>query len=356
MQITKHIRNWLDQVLFDEEALFLLVVLGIALLVILFFGATLAPVFAALILSFLLHGAVSACMRIRASRLWAVHIVFFFFIGSLLALLFFFIPLAGRQFRALLEQLPAVVGRVRSVMNDLPTMYPAVISEDQIQIWLDYIATRLQEVSQWVLTSSIDVLPNLFTVMIYLILVPILVYFMLRDSADLLSFAQSLLPKKRNLILRVGREMSRQFANYLRGKAIEILLVGSVTYVCFLALNLNYALVLAALVGFSVLVPFIGAAVVTVPIAFVGLLQWGLSSETAWLLIVYGIIQLLDGNVLVPLLFSEAVNLHPVTIIVAVLVFGGLWGIWGVFFAIPLATLVKAVYMSWPVAPPQESV
>jgi putative permease len=68
----------------------------------------------------------------------------------------------------------------------------------------------------------------------------------------------------------------------------------------------------------------------------------------------YGIVQALDGNVLVPLLFSEAVNLHPVAIIVAVLVFGGLWGLWGVFFAIPLATLVKAVLNAWPTAQKQQ--
>jgi putative permease len=65
-------------------------------------------------------------------------------------------------------------------------------------------------------------------------------------------------------------------------------------------------------------------------------------------MLAYGIIQALDGNVVVPLLFSEAVNLHPVAIIVAVLVFGGLWGFWGVFFAIPLATLVMAVLHAWP--------
>jgi putative permease len=65
-------------------------------------------------------------------------------------------------------------------------------------------------------------------------------------------------------------------------------------------------------------------------------------------MLAYGVIQALDGNVLVPLLFSEAVNLHPVAIIVAVLFFGGLWGVWGVFFAIPLATLVKAVLYAWP--------
>jgi putative permease len=65
-------------------------------------------------------------------------------------------------------------------------------------------------------------------------------------------------------------------------------------------------------------------------------------------MIAYAIIQALDGNVLVPLLFSEALNLHPVAIIVAILVFGGLWGFWGIFFAIPLATVVQAVLKAWP--------
>ena len=63
-------------------------------------------------------------------------------------------------------------------------------------------------------------------------------------------------------------------------------------------------------------------------------------------MVAYGIIQLIDSNVLVPLLFSEAVNLHPVAIIMAVLVFGGLWG-WRIL-VIPLATLVKAVLTAWP--------
>jgi putative permease len=71
-------------------------------------------------------------------------------------------------------------------------------------------------------------------------------------------------------------------------------------------------------------------------------------------MVVYTVIQTLDGNVLVPLLFSEAVNLHPVAIICAVLLFGGLWGFWGVFFAIPLATLFKAVLDAWPKAAPRE--
>ncbi|SQI37043.1 Domain of uncharacterised function DUF20 [Leminorella richardii] len=64
--------------------------------------------------------------------------------------------------------------------------------------------------------------------------------------------------------------------------------------------------------------------------------------------IAYLVVQGLDSNLLVPLLFSEAVNLHPLVIILSVIIFGGLWGFWGVFFAIPLATLVKAVIHVWP--------
>jgi putative permease len=142
--------------------------------------------------------------------------------------------------------------------------------------------------------------------------------------------------------------MNEQILNYIRGKVIEILIVGVISYGAFAMLGLRYSVLLAVAVGFSVLIPYIGAAAVTVPVAMVALFQWGLTPEFTWLMVVYTVIQVLTGNVLEPVLFSEALNLHPVAIIIAVLVFGGLWGFWGVFFAIPLATLVKAVLNAWP--------
>ncbi len=111
----------------------------------------------------------------------------------------------------------------------------------------------------------------------------------------------------------------------------------------FLLFGLNYSLLLAVLVGFSVLIPYIGAFVVTIPVVGVALFQFGAGTEFWSCFAVYLIIQALDGNLLVPVLFSEAVNLHPLVIILSVVIFGGLWGFWGVFFAIPLATLIKAV-------------
>ena len=121
------------------------------------------------------------------------------------------------------------------------------------------------------------------------------------------------------------------------------------SFLVFWWLNLHYALLLAVLMGLSVIIPYVGATMVTFPVIFVAFFQWGLSDHFGYLVLAYTIIQALDTVVLIPLLFSEIVNLHPVAIIVAILFFGGLWGFWGVFFAIPLATLVNAVLNAWPV-------
>jgi putative permease len=171
----------------------------------------------------------------------------------------------------------------------------------------------------------------------------------LKDKEEITAWLSGHLPKQRPMLRRIWAEMDMQIANYARGKAIEILIVGGVSYVSFAFLGLNYAALLGLLVGLSVIIPYIGATLVTIPVVLVALVQWGVGNEFYTVVIVYFVIQILDGNVLVPLLFSEAVNLHPVAIILAVLFFGGVWGLWGVFFAIPLATLIKAIMSAWPV-------
>jgi putative permease len=212
-------------------------------------------------------------------------------------------------------------------------------------------------VGQTIVSQSFATLTTLFSLVIYLVLVPLLVFFFLKDKAVIFRWLGSFLPSNRPFMQAIWAEMNEQAANYVRGKVIEIIIVGSASYIAFVVLGLNYAALLAISVGLSVLIPYVGAAVVTIPVLAVGFYQWGMGAEFYWLFGVYMVIQALDGNVLVPLLFSEAVNLHPVAIIMAVLVFGGLWGFWGIFFAIPLATLIKALLYAWPRARhPEEEV
>jgi len=210
------------------------------------------------------------------------------------------------------------------------------------------VARELSVYGQRALTLSLASLGNVIGLIVYLVLVPILVFFMLKDREKLVKFILSMMPEKRGLMSRIWNEMDGQIANYVRGKVVEIIIVGTVAFVTFAWFGLPYSALLAVLVGFSVLIPFIGAAVATIPVAAVAGFHFGLTDEFAYVLVAYGIIQALDGNVLVPILFSEAVNLHPVSIILAVLFFGGIWGFWGIFFAIPLATLLKSLVTAWP--------
>ena len=189
---------------------------------------------------------------------------------------------------------------------------------------------------------------SVITRLVYAIIMPLLVFFFLKDKWLILNWASAFLPKNRKLAKTVWKDVDRQIANYVRGKFWEILFVWAASFVAFNLFGLPYAMLLGVLVGISVIIPYIGAVAVTVPVLMIAWFQWGWGSEFVWLVVTYLLIQAVDGNVVVPLLFSEVVNLHPVAIIVAILVFGGLWGFWGVFFAIPLATLVQAILCAWP--------
>ncbi|MGK9065077.1 AI-2E family transporter [Stutzerimonas chloritidismutans] len=349
------LRGWVHRYFSDEEAVVPAVLLVVAFAIVLTLGRMLAPVIAGLVLAYLMQGLVGALERKRVPHLIAVWLVFLMFVGALTVCLLFLVPLVWQQVLTLFNELPRMLVEWQSLLLLLPERYPQLLTEEQVLRGIDFMRGEIGRYGQVVLTSSLSSLPLLISLLIYLILVPILVFFFLKDRQQISDWLSGYLPRERTLITQVSQEMNLQIANYIRGKAIEILICGAVSYVVFAALELNYAALLALLVGVSVVVPYIGATLVTIPIALIGLFQWGVGDQFIYLMVAYAIIQALDGNVLVPLLFSEAVNLHPVAIICAVLLFGGLWGFWGVFFAIPLATLFKAVLYAWPrktVAPP----
>ena len=343
------IQRWLHKYFSDPEAIILGVLLLVGFAIVIFMGGILAPLLASVVIAYLLEGLVAMLEHYRVPRGLSVAIVFSLFIAVLLIILLGLIPLLSSQITQLVQvKLPDMIDRGQHALLLLPQKYPNYVSESQITEFMGEIRNGLRVIGQHAVSISIASISGLFALAIYLVVVPMLVFFFLKDKRIMVDWFASLLPQERRVATRVWQEMNEQIGNYVRGKFAEVVVVGVVTYIAFAILGLQYASLLAALVGLSVIIPYIGAAVVTVPVALIAYFQWGWGSDFAVLMIVYGVIQALDGNVLVPLLFSEAVNLHPVAIIAAVVVFGGFWGFWGVFFAIPLATLVKAVVNSWP--------
>ncbi|GGB32226.1 AI-2E family transporter [Oceanisphaera marina] len=342
------IKHWYRQRFTDPGAVALFLSLLFGFVVVYFLGHILAPFFAAVVIAYLLDWPVSRLERLGLGRVLSAAVVQLLFAILVILSLISIVPTFLSQMANLAREIPAMISRSQELLLTLPEEYPELVNVTLIQSVLDDLRSRLLGSADAILSVSLSSLTNAAVLLVYLILVSVLVFFMLKDKRQLLNSSSRFLPRNRELVSRVWREMNVQIANYVRGKVIEILIVGGVSYLSFMLLDLRYPLLLSVLVGFSVLIPYIGAAAATVPVAMVGLFQWGFAPPFFYLMVVYGIIQALDGNVLVPILFSEAVNLHPIAIIMAVLVFGGLWGFWGVFFAIPLATLVKAVVNAWP--------
>lgn len=340
--------QWYRRRFSDPEAIALLVILLAGFCILFFLHDLLAPLLVAIVLAYLLEWPTVRLERIGCSRTWASTIVLVLFVGILLLMVLFVAPVAWQQGINLIRDMPGMLNKLSDFAATLPKRYPALVDAGIIDAMAENIRGRLSGMGDQVVKFSLASLVGLLTLAIYLILVPLMVFFLVKDKAQMQNAVRRVLPRNRSLAGQVWLEMNQQITNYIRGKVLEMIVVGVATYIGFIIFGLSYSLLLAVLVGLSVLIPYIGAFVVTIPVICVALFQFGLGPEFWTLFGVYLIIQALDGNLLVPVLFSEAVNLHPLVIILSVVIFGGLWGFWGVFFAIPLATLVKAVVHAWP--------
>ena len=347
----EYIRNWYQRHFSDPQVVILALFIIVGFAIVLLAGDLLAPLLASIVIAYVLDGAVEILRRGKIPRFLALGLVFSAFIALLLILIFGLLPKLSQQLTQFFRELPNMITQGQALIMQLPDRYPSlaqIFTEEQITELIWSIRSQVISLGHNFITQPLESVVGLLTIMVYLILVPLLVFFFLKDKEKILDWLEGFLPKDRELTNEVWFEVNQKIASYIRGKFLEVFLIWSVTYVTFVFLGLQYAMLLSFLVGISVIIPYVGAAVVTIPVAFVAYFQWGFGAEFAYVLIAYTVIQFLDGNILVPLLFSEVVNLHPVAIISAVLVFGGIWGLWGVFFAIPLATLVNAVIKAWP--------
>jgi putative permease len=346
--------DWFKRHFNDPQVVILFVLLIFGTAVILTLGKILTPLLASVVIAYLLDGIVERLRRWRIHRFIAVLIVFLSFMAALLFLLFGLMPKISYQIGQVVADLPAMVARGQAQLMHLPERYPDFITQEQIARIMRYFQTEVARWGQHALSFSLASVRGLVTFLVYLLLVPLMVFFFLKDKYKIFTWAQRFMPPNNELANLVWHQVDRQTGNYIRGKFWETLIIWATAYVVFLLIDLQYAMLLGFIVGISVLVPYVGVVVVTFPVALAGYFQWGVGSELLTLLIAYGVIQLIDGNILAPLLFSEVVDLHPVAIIAAVLVFGGVWGFWGVFFAIPLATLIEAVLSVLPSLQPNK--
>ncbi len=342
------LNNWYRRYFTHPQAAVLVVLLLSGFIILYFMGSMLAPMLAAAVFAYLLEGPIQKLTARDVPRLAAVSLVFLLFVLVMGFIMVGLLPILSGQASQFFQELPGMLNRGQDVLLHLPERYPGIFSAELVNEIVLALRRGASDFGQELVSVSVASIPAIITLLVYLVLVPLMIFFFLKDKHAIRAWLSRFLPSDRSLVSHLWREMDAQMGNYIRGKVYEIAIVGATTYIVFKLFGLNYASLLSITVGLSVLIPYIGAAVVTLPVALVAYFQWGFDPVFIWLVVAYFVIQFLDGNILVPVLFSDAVNLHPLAIIIAILVFGGLWGFWGVFFAIPLATLVKALINVWP--------
>ena len=342
----EEINNLFRKIFSNEETLVFASLLTGAFLIIFFLGNILTPFFISIIFAYLLVGLQNRLEGLGFNSGIALALTYSFFLLLGIAFLVWLGPLVYQQVNALVDAVPETIKLISTIVASLAEEYPQLQTLSNV-VKDEFVEPDLPE-TDVILKTLLGAISTGVTLSINLILVPILVFFFLFDKKSIISSFLSILPKERAMLRQVWVEMDDQLSNYVRGKALEIVIVGCAAALIFMYFDLQYIALLSILVGFSVLIPFLGAFIVTLPVAVLGLVQFGLTSDFWLLMSVYLVLQILDGYLLVPILFSDAVKLHPVVIMLAVFVFGAMFGFWGVFFAIPIATLIKAIWNSWP--------
>lgn len=339
----------------DPQITAMILVLVAGALLILTLGKALAPVLTAVVVAYLLEGMVRHLTRWGAPRPLSVGLVFGLFLLLMLAVLFLLMPALAQQLTKLLGEIPRITGVVKSLMRAFAESASGLVNPAFAENLLVRLVEASQNLAADTVTYLLQSIPGLLSVFVYLFLVPFLVFFFLKDKEVLLAGFRRFLPKERNLLMRVLRNADYGMAGYIRGKFLELLLLGGASYVVFTVQGVEYAFLLALLTGLSVLIPFLGVAVATVPVVVLGLVQWGISIEAMEPFIAYTVLQILDGSIVAPLILGESCRLHPTLIMGAVLLFGFFWGVLGVFFAVPLAVLVKSILEAIPAPTPNHA-
>lgn len=339
--------EWYRKRFSDPHLVSLLVVIVLLFVLIYFFNKILLPILIAVVLSYLLDKPVSLISKFGISRTISVILILTIFIAIVSIMMMILMPLIWQQGVSLIRNIPNMLTLLNNFLITLPEHYPELIDVGLFDSIIRGIQTKTAQLGNTVIQISIVSLLGVISIIINAVLIPIIMFFLLKDKDMIWRYCAQLLPKNRQVIDHVAHEMDQQIGNYIVGNVLQIIILSVWVYIPFWYFGLDYGLLLAVIIGVSAIIPYVGVIISTIPVVFIALFQFGFSAEFGYLMVSYAAVQILDANLVVPYLFSEKLNLHPLVIILAVIIFGGLWGFWGIFFAIPLATLVKAIINAW---------
>ncbi|UTR09287.1 AI-2E family transporter [Evansella sp. LMS18] len=305
-------------------------------------GRIFLPFLIAGLITYLLHPVVEFLENQRIPRALSILIIYSLFLAGFVWILLRGTPYILKEGQELLDQLPYMSETYRSFVNTIHEQTETLPSafQERADSWVENVEIWIAES----LEHMGGLLKQLFDWLLLLIVIPFLVFYLLKDIKLLKKISWYLTPDKyRHEGAQMIKEIDHSLGNYIRGQLIVCAVVGILAYIGFLLINMPYAVLLAVFIGFTNIIPYFGPIIGTVPVLFIALTE---SVElVALALAVTVAVQLVESNLLAPVIVGKTLHMHPVLIIFALVAGGELAGIAGLILSVPLLTVIKVILL-----------
>jgi len=329
----------------DLQRLMILIVLLAAGWLLYRLAPVLTPFMVSAVLAYLGDPLADRLERRGLSRTLSVVVVFVVMALLGVTFLLIMIPLLQKQAMVLIERIPQGIQwlqeRVLPYLLALPGLADTTIDLDTVR---QAVTDHWQQVGKAVTRVLAEVTASgqaLFAALAYLLLIPVVTFYLLRDWDVLVGHVHALIPRSvEPTVVRLTRECDAVLAQFLRGQLLVMLGLAFIYTIGLWIVGLDSAFLIGMLAGLVSFVPYLGFIVGIVLAGFAALIQYGDAVHLLYVVAVFGVGQLIEGFVLSPWLVGDRIGLHPVAVIFAVMAGGQLFGFFGVLLALPVAAVV----------------
>ncbi|MBY7143297.1 AI-2E family transporter [Virgibacillus sp. NKC19-3] len=300
----------------------------------------LSPFLVSLLIAYLLYPIIKKIHSYNIPRGIAVLSIYILFFGITAYVIYRVYPAVMHQLQDLKEQLPVFIRMYENLIYQLYE-YTSFLPET-VHDKIDGLITRVETSLENILDKLVGGVTRIFDAIIFLTVIPVLVFYFLKDYNKLKDYVKTFIPEKyRAQTSKLVHAIDKSLGSYIRGQLLVSLLVSLATWIVFQFLNINYALLLAIIMGITNLIPYFGPIIGAVPVMAIAL-------TTSWKLVIFVLIailaiQVIEGNFLSPYIVGKSINIHPIAIIFALLLGGELFGVIGLIVAVPLLTICKVI-------------
>ncbi|USK34090.1 AI-2E family transporter [Bacillus sp. F19] len=346
-------------ILNNRFVLFLLILLLIGLNILVFMKVSfiftpikvliktiLLPIILAAIVYYLLNPVVDFFERKGIRRIYTILALFIVIIGLLTILIVSVIPFLKEQVLSLIKSFPQYISDVEQLVRDVVGSDFVNQAQKTLNINVADLSRQISEQASTIINNMFAGIGNLVGIVkdfiLALVTLPFILFYLLKDGKKLGPYVLKFMPVSfRSSTYKVMHEMNNQISSYIRGQIIVSFCIGALMYIGFLIIGMEYASLLALIAAFTSVVPYLGPAIAITPALIIALVSSPFM--VLKLIIVWTVVQLVEGKFISPQIMGRNLHIHPITIIFVILTAGNLFGVVGIVLAVPGYAVLKVI-------------